>query len=45
MKKMEYLVPEMEILELKYSKMLCASGDEDEPGYEGEGVPGVNDPD
>ena len=44
MKKMEYLVPEMEILELKYSKMLCAS-DADEPGYNGEGEPGVDDPD
>jgi len=44
MKKMEYLVPEMEILELKYSKMLCAS-DADEPGYSGEGDPEENAPD
>ena len=33
--KKEYLVPEMEILELKYCKMLCASGDE--PPYGGAG--------
>ena len=33
--KKEYLVPEMEILELKYCKMLCASGDE--PPYGGPG--------
>jgi len=44
MKKMEYLAPEIDVLEIKYSKMLCASG-EDEPGYGEEGVPGVNDPD
>ena len=35
--KKEYLVPEMEILELKYCKMLCASGDE--PKYDGSGDP------
>jgi len=44
MKKIEYLSPEMETIELKYLKMLCAS-DEDEPGYNGEGEPGENDPD
>ena len=34
--KKEYLVPEMEILELKYCKMLCASGDEPPDGGAGE---------
>ena len=28
MKKTEYIVPEMEVLELKYCKILCNSGDE-----------------
>ncbi len=36
MKKIEYIVPEMEVLELKYSHILCASGDE--PPYGGEGT-------
>jgi len=36
--KKEYFVPEMEILELKYCKMLCASGDE--PPYDGPGGDG-----
>jgi hypothetical protein len=44
MKKIEYIVPEMEELELRYSKMLCASGD-DEPGDGGDGDPDVNIPD
>ena len=35
MKKIEYIVPEMEVLELKYSPILCASGDE--PPYGGGG--------
>ena len=35
--KKEYFVPEMEILELKYCKMLCAS--DDEPPYNGHGDP------
>jgi len=43
MKKIEYLSPEMETIELKYLKMLCAS--EDEPGYGGEGDPEHNLPD
>ena len=37
MKKMEYLAPEMEVLEIKYTKMLCASGDE--PIHDGSGDP------
>jgi len=43
MKKIEYLSPEMETIELKYLKMLCAS--EDEPGYAGPGDPEENEPD
>lgn len=35
MKKIEYIVPEIEVLELKYSPILCASGDE--PPYGGPG--------
>lgn len=42
--KIEYLVPEMEVLEIKYWKILCAS-DADEPGYGGEGDPEDNEPD
>jgi hypothetical protein len=41
--KIEYLVPEMEVLEIKYSKMLCASGD-DEPVWGGDGDPDDNPP-
>lgn len=41
--KIEYLVPEMEVLEIKYCKMLCVSGD-DEPGWAGDGDPDVNPP-
>jgi len=44
MKKMEYLAPEIDVLEIKYSKMLCAS-DSDEPGYGGEGDPETQQPD
>ena len=32
MKKIEYIVPEMEVLELKYCKMLCASDPSQTPG-------------
>jgi hypothetical protein len=42
--KIEYLVPEMEVLEIKYWKILCAS-DADEPGYGGEGDPETDLPD
>ena len=28
MKMMEYMTPEMEVIELKYAKMLCASGED-----------------
>jgi len=40
MKKIEYIVPEMEVLEMKYCKILCGSGDE--PPYDG---PGTEQPD
>jgi hypothetical protein len=43
MKKIEYLSPEMETIELKYLKMLCAS--EDEPGWGGPGDPDEHEPD
>ena len=35
MKKMEYMAPEMEVVEMKYSKILCASGDTIDIGGEG----------
>ena len=44
MKKIEYIVPEIEVLELRYSPILCASGD-DEPGNGGDGDPDLNEPD
>jgi len=43
MKKNEYIVPEMEVLEMKYCKILCGSGDE--PPYNGDGDPDSDIPD
>lgn len=43
MKKNEYIVPEMEVLELKYNVSLL-SGSGDEPVYDGPGGP-EDDPD
>jgi len=38
MKKIEYLAPEMEVIEMKYNKMLMASGENPQPGGSGEGI-------
>jgi signal recognition particle GTPase len=43
MKKIEYLSPEMETIELKYLKMLCAS--DEEPIHDGSGDPEIDIPD
>jgi len=36
MKKIEYFTPEVEVIEMKYNKMLMASGEEAEQGGEGD---------
>lgn len=41
MKKIEYFAPEMEVIELRYNQMVCASGFDNN----GEVVPSTDDPD
>ena len=45
MKKIEYLAPEMEIIEMAVEGHLLAVSDGSTPQFGGDGVPGVNDPD
>lgn len=43
MKKMEYFAPEMEMIEMKYNQIICASGDGNTIDNGGSGNP--DDPD
>ena len=44
MKMMEYITPEMEVVEMKYAKMLCASEDSGtDPNSEWDPNPGQSD--
>lgn len=45
MKKNAYLAPEMELIELEVNNSLLATSDGTEPGFGGDGEPGVDDPD
>ena len=49
MKKNAYLAPEMELIELEVNNSLLAgsdaTSDSTEPGFGGDGEPGVDDPD
>lgn len=45
MKKIEYMAPEMEVVEIKMESALLTISDGSEPGYGGEGDPEENAPD
>ena len=45
MKKVEYMAPEMEVIEMNMESALLTESYSTEPDYGGAGEPGVNDPD